>query len=155
MCWPLPHVVLGAKHPMSTKRWLSSRGPTFSLRCWRLRFFFVKSDRCHLGSHRSGSGGGPGFSRSRPLGSLTLHGMSCPVDTITRAGASRPGAIGRLDHCVTWTATQGVPDERGVLTVTPCHVGRSGALQVPGEVKALQPLQLRQRKTWALMVETA
>lgn len=35
----------------------------------RLPFlFFLKSLRCHLGSHRSGSGLGPGFSGSKFLG---------------------------------------------------------------------------------------
>ena len=34
-----------------------------------LPLFFLKSLRCHLGSQRSGSGLGPGFSGSKPFGS--------------------------------------------------------------------------------------
>lgn len=57
----------------------------------RLLRFFLKSLRCHLGSHRSGSGLGPGFSGSKFLGRrgfcfLFFFSRTAPVDRSASEG---------------------------------------------------------------------
>jgi hypothetical protein len=54
----------------------------------RPRRFLLKSDRCHLGSQRSGSGGGPGCSGSKSLGSRI-----CRFLFLLDATGSAPSAL--------------------------------------------------------------
>lgn len=62
----------------------------FSLRVFR---FFLKSERCHLGSQRSGWGMGPGLAGSKSLGWRTFRlrfflPCGCPLCSLFRAASS-------------------------------------------------------------------